>query len=167
MARDLVAVMRRARASRASTLAGHDRGARCAYRLALDHPGACAQLAVLDIIPTSETYARADMAFGARHWHWFFLPSRYDLPERLIGADPERFFVLPGREAAFDARGAGRVPGAATAIPATIHAICEDYRAGATFDRELDEADRGNRRITCPLLALWAARPARSRGSTC
>jgi haloacetate dehalogenase len=153
MALDQVAVMRQLGFERFS-VAGHDRGGRCAYRMALDHPERVTKLAVLDIVPTGEAFRRADMAFGLRFWHWFFLAQPFDLPERLIGADPA-WYCLRGRRHLF-------APAALDDYlrcfcnPETIHAICEDYRAGATVDFAHDEADRGRRRITCPVLALWS-----------
>jgi haloacetate dehalogenase len=155
MARDQVAVMRQLGFDRFS-VAGHDRGGRVAYRLALDHPDRIEKLAVLDIIPTGEALRRADMAFGLGYWHWFFLAQPAPFPERLIGHDPNAFY-FQGDRSIFD-------PEALTAYlssvqnPATIHAMCEDYRAAATVDFALDEADRGTRRITCPVLVLWAGR---------
>ena len=157
MARDQVAVMRQLGFERFA-VAGHDRGGRVAYRLALDHPDRVEKLAVLDIIPTGEAFRRADFKFGMGYWHWFFLAQPFDLPERLIGADPEGYF---GRR-----RNEPFTPEARTEYlrhfknPEVIHAICEDYRAGATFDFQLDEADRGNKRIACPVLALWGSRGA-------
>ena len=68
---------------------GHDRGARVGHRLALDHPERVDKLAVLDIAPTLAMYERTDMAFAKAYYHWFFLIQPYDLPERLIGADPD------------------------------------------------------------------------------
>src|SRR5262245_58531121 len=70
-------------------VAGHDRGGRVAHRMALDHPGAVRKLAVLDIAPTLAMYRRADMNFAVAYYHWFFLIQPFDLPERLIGSDPE------------------------------------------------------------------------------
>lgn len=153
MARDQVAVMGALGFER-FFVAGHDRGGRCAYRMALDHPERVAKLAVLDIIPTGEAFARADMAFALSYWHWFFLAQPFDLPERLMGYDPDRY-LLDGRRHLF-------APEAYAEYlrcfrdPATRHAICEDYRAGASFDYELDLADRGQRRVACPVLALWS-----------
>jgi haloacetate dehalogenase len=135
---------------------GHDRGARCAYRMALDHPERVRKLAVLDIIPTSEAYRRTDMTFALGAWHWFLLPQPYDLPERFLGADPEGFYFGPRRE--LFAPEALEEYLRCLRDPRTIHAICEDYRAGATIDFELDEQDRGGRRIACPLLVLWGER---------
>jgi len=159
MARDQVEVMRQLGFEQ-FFVAGHDRGGRCAYRMALDHPQRVLKLAVLDIIPTGEALSRANMEFGLGFWHWFFLAQPYDLPERLIGSDPDYYYwrrhgpeppAYVGQEAFDDFRRAFN-------NPATIHAMCEDYRAGVTFDYNLDEADRGKRRIECPVLALWAGR---------
>ncbi len=161
MARDQIAVMR-ALGYQSFYVAGHDRGGRVAYRMALDHPERVLRLAVLDIVPTGEMYRRTDMSFALGYWHWFFLPQPYDFPERVIAADPDRFYLerhagpdpadLFAPEALAEYRRCWR-------NPATIHAMCEDYRAGATIDFQLDEADRrAGRRIGCPLLALWGSR---------
>jgi haloacetate dehalogenase len=159
MARDQIEVMRQLGFER-FFVAGHDRGGRVAYRMALDQPERVQKLAVLDIIPTGEAYRRADMKFGLGYWHWFFLAQPYDLPERLIGADPDYYYwqrhgseppAYVGAEAFEDFR-------RSFTNPETIHAMCEDYRAGATYDYALDEADRGRRRIECPVLALWGDR---------
>jgi haloacetate dehalogenase len=132
---------------------GHDRGARCAYRLALDHPDAVTALGVLDILPTADVFARVDATFARSAWHWFFLAQPGDLPERLIAADPDAFFLRGGGGLfAADALAAYRE---AWARPEVIHAMCQDYRAGATVDVVDDEADRGRRRIGCPTLVLW------------
>jgi haloacetate dehalogenase len=157
MARDAAFVMERLGFTRFD-VAGHDRGARVAYRLALDRPELVRKLAVLDIIPTGEHLRRADRHFALGYWHWFFLAQPYPLPEKLIGADPDWFLTgRPNRknvhtpEALDDYLRCYR-------NPQTIHAACEDYRAGATYDFALDEADHGVRTIAAPLLALWAAR---------
>jgi haloacetate dehalogenase len=145
-------------------VAGHDRGARCAYRMALDHPERVLKLAVLDIIPTGEAYRRADMAFGLGYWHWFFLAQPYPMPERMIGANPDNYYYR-WRDPAFGLTPPTYFHPDALADylrcvhnPDTIHAMCEDYRAGATIDYQLDEQDRANKRIACPLLVLWAER---------
>jgi haloacetate dehalogenase len=159
MARDAVAVMRHFGFDRFD-VAGHDRGGRVTYRLALDHPERVRRLATLDIIPTGEHFRRTDMAFALGYWHWFFLAQPYPFPENVIGANPDAFFSgRPNRanvhtpEALDDYLRCYR-------NPQTIHAACEDYRAAATYDFALDEADRGTRRIAAPMLALWAARGA-------
>jgi haloacetate dehalogenase len=159
MARDQIAVMRQLGYER-FFVAGHDRGGRCAYRLALDHPERVLKLAVLDIVPTGDAFRRADMAFGLGFWHWFFLAQPYDLPERLIGADPDYFFLRARHPASepFFAPEALEDYVRCFCNPETIHAICEDYRAAATADFADDEADRGRKRITCPVLALWSRR---------
>ena len=158
MARDAVAVMQRLGFERFA-VAGHDRGGRVAYRLALDHPERVTRLATLDILPTYEHFARADMRFGLGYWHWFFLAQPYPLPESLIGADPERFFLGRPNRANVHAPEALDDYLRCYRDPATIHAACEDYRAAATYDYALDAADkRAGRRIAAPLLALWGAR---------
>src|SRR5215217_456936 len=92
MARVQVAVMQRLGFD-SFFVAGHDRGGRCAYRMALDHPERVRKLAVLDIVPTGEALRRADMAFGLGYWHWFFLAQPAPFPERLIAAKPEYFLL--------------------------------------------------------------------------
>jgi haloacetate dehalogenase len=155
MARDQVAVMRQLGFEQ-FFVAGHDRGARCAYRMALDHPERVLKLAVLDIIPTGEAFRRTNIDFGLGFWHWFFLAQPYDLPERLIRANPDNFYFRGSREIFAPEALADYLR--CVHNPETIHAMCEDYRAGATFDYALDEADRGKRRIACPVLALWSLR---------
>jgi haloacetate dehalogenase len=155
MARDAVAVMRELGFERFS-VAGHDRGARCGYRLALDHAERVERLAVLDIVPTGETWRRADRRVMLGWWHWAFLAQPAPLPERLIGAEAE-YYYFRGATDVFhpDALAEYR---RAVCDPEAIHAMCEDYRAGATYDYELDEADRAaGRRIACPVLVLWGA----------
>jgi haloacetate dehalogenase len=153
MARDQVEAMEALGFQRFAVV-GHDRGGRCAYRMALDHPERVCALSVLDILPTGEHFWRTDMAFALGYWHWFFLAQPHDLPERLIGADPDSFYLRRGRsmfapEALAEYR-------RSFMDPATIHAMCEDYRAAATLDLALDAADKAaGRRIACPVQALW------------
>ena len=165
LARDLVAAMAELGFERFA-IAGHDRGGRVAYRMALDHPDRVTRLAVLDIVPTGDVWARADRTFAIGYWHWPFLAQPAPLPERLIGSDPDAYWEHHLRRI-----GLGGVPGrypdevlaayrAQLDDPAVVEAICEDYRAGATIDVEHDEAERGARRIDCPVLVLWAARGA-------
>jgi haloacetate dehalogenase len=157
MAQDQVAVMRQLGFEQ-FFVAGHDRGGRCAYRMALDQPAQVRKLAVLDIIPTGEAFQRANMAFGLGYWHWFFLAQPAPLPERMIGCDPDNYYFRSGREL-FDPEALDDYLRCCH-DPATIHAMCEDYRAGATIDYQLDQADRGTKRIQCPVLALWGKRGA-------
>jgi haloacetate dehalogenase len=139
------------------SVAGHDRGGRCAYRLALDHPERVERLAVLDIVPTAEMWRRADKEFGLIDWHWFFLAQPEPFPERLIAAALDAFYFR-GDRGRFDPEALADYLAAVHDLD-VIHAMCQDYRAGATVDHEHDEADlAAGRRIACPLLALWAGR---------
>ncbi len=165
MAQDQVEVMS-ARGFDRFAVAGHDRGARVARRMALDHPERVTGLAVLDIVPTATVFATTDQALATAYYHWFFLIQPDGLPERMIGADPRwwvretlRRWAAPGftfdpealadYERAFD-------------DPAAIHAQCEDYRAAATIDLAHDASDSGAR-IGCPLMVLWGERGAMHR----
>lgn len=143
-------------------LAGHDRGGRVAYRLALDHPGRLSRLATLDILPTYDYWARMDRGFALRVYHWAFLAQPHPLPENLIASNPDDYFGRTFTRWAkkdtpnpFDPRAVAHYL-TAFRDPLRIHAACEDYRAGAYADFEHDKADldAGNR-ITVPLLALW------------
>ncbi len=162
MARDQVEVMSSLGFERFAVV-GHDRGARVAHRMALDHPDRVERAAVLDICPTLAMYERTDMAFASGYYHWFFLIQPYDLPERLIAADPD--FYLESKTGGFGLDPRKDVsetfdPAALEDYkrcfrdPAAIHASCEDYRAAATIDLDHDRADL-NRKIACPLLVLW------------
>jgi haloacetate dehalogenase len=156
MAEDQISVMRHFGFDRFA-LCGHDRGGRVAYRMALDHPEVLTRLAVLDIAPTWEHFSRAGMSFGMGYWHWFFLAQPYDLPERLLAADPENALFRAGVESfAPEALEEYR---RCLRNPETIHAICEDYRAAATidFDHDAEDRERG-KKIPCPLLALWGSK---------
>lgn len=157
-AQDLVEVMAALGFDR-FRVAGHDRGARVTHRLALDHPERVERLALLDIIPTLDVFDAVDQQVATATYHWFFLIQPAPFPETLIGHDPAYFlrwhlrswsagrddFFAPEALAAYDA---------AFADPATIHATCEDYRAGASIDLVHDRADVG-RRVECPALVLW------------
>jgi len=162
MARDQIATMRALGHDRFAVV-GHDRGARVAHRLALDHPASVERVVMIDAVPTQSMYERTDQDFATRYFWWFFLIQPAPLPETLIGRDPA--FYLERHIA-----GQLKTPGATTpeifteylrcyTRPGTIHAICEDYRAGATLDLAEHRADRAaGRRIAAPLLALWGAR---------
>jgi haloacetate dehalogenase len=158
MAEDQVAIMRALDFERFAVV-GHDRGARVAHRMALDVPDVVSRLALLDIVPTCAVFATLDRRVALADYHWFFLSQPDGLPERLIGADPD-FFLSWTLEHWCGTPGA--LTGEALAEyhrcfdAATVHASCEDYRAGASLDIAHDEADRG-RRLTCPLLLLWSA----------
>src|SRR5271165_2726333 len=145
-------------------IAGHDRGGRVAYRLALDHPGRLASLAVLDIVPTWNMWHRMNARLAMRAWHWPFLALPAPFPETMIGKDPLFFFdwrAASGTKAkdlaAFDPPALAHYH-AFFSDPVRIHAVCEDYRAGRTTDLAHDEADRAaENKIACALLAIWGA----------
>jgi haloacetate dehalogenase len=162
MARDAVRLMASLNHQR-FFVAGHDRGARVAYRLALDHPERVSRLAVLDILPTFEVWERMVGRAAIKSYHWLLLSQPSPLPERLIGCDPE-FFLRSllrrwaGRTDAFDAAAVAEYL-RCFRNPSVVEAACEDYRAGATVDLEYDTSDRNaGCRISCPTLLLWAKR---------
>lgn len=140
----------------------HDRGARVAHRLVLDHPQAVRQMVLLDIAPTLSMYAQTDEAFARAYWHWFFLIRPAPLPESLIEANPELYL-----RSVMGSRSAGLKPFTDQAFaeylrclqrPGSARGICEDYRASAGIDLEHDRADiaAGNH-LALPLLVLWGA----------
>ena len=161
MASDAIAVMAALGHGR-FFLAGHDRGGRVGYRLALDHPARVERLALIDIVPTFEMWAGMDAARALSTYHWMFLAQPGGLPERLIGAAPLDFldhtlasWTATKTLTAFDERALTHYRHAFVQ-PGRIHAACEDYRAGAGPDRSDDAADRETgRKILCPTLALW------------
>jgi haloacetate dehalogenase len=162
MGQDMVTVMERLGFPRFS-VAGHDRGGRVAYRMALDHPDRVDRLAVLDIVPTGTVWDRADARFALSFWPWSLLAQPEPLPERILAAAPEA--IVDHALNDWGSPSAVFTPEVRAAYvralrdPSHAHAICEEYRAAATIDREHDKADRASgRRITCPLLALWSAR---------
>ncbi|NRF71864.1 alpha/beta hydrolase [Aquincola sp. S2] len=161
MAADLVSVMRQLGHARFAVLA-HDRGARVAHRMAIDHPAALTRAVLLDIAPTLAMYEQTTEAFARAYWHWFFLIQRSPLPERLIEADPAGYIrsVMGSRSAGmapFDARALAEYE-RCLALPGSAHAMCEDYRAAAGIDLEHDRADRdAGRHVEQPLLVLWGA----------
>jgi haloacetate dehalogenase len=141
-------------------VAGHDRGARVVHRLCLDHPEKVSQAAVLDIIPQHHLYNHPTTAWATASYHWFFMIQPFDMPERLMSADPEYFIR---RKLSKTAQGTSFFNDAAMAEyircfknPETVHAMCEDYRATATVDFAMDTADfAAGRKVTTPLLLLW------------
>ena len=163
MAADMAALMRSFGHERFAVV-GHDRGARVAHRLALDHRDRVARLALLDIVPTLDAYERTDMRFATLYYHWFFLIQPAPLPERMIGGDPAQFlrWTLGG----WGGRGSNFIEPEALAEyercfcrADTIHAACEDYRASASIDLEHDRASRAaGVKIACPTLVLWGTR---------
>ncbi|MFP4125106.1 MAG: alpha/beta fold hydrolase [Alphaproteobacteria bacterium] len=157
MARDMVRLMATLGFGRFALVA-HDRGARVAHRLALDHPHALERLALLDIVPTRTLFEATDLAVAMAYEHWFFLAQPAPFPEAMIEAAPIAYL-----HAKLGGWGTGLAAFAPVALaeyergiqdPATVHAMCEDYRAAATLDLAHDRAD-ADRRIACPLLVLW------------
>lgn len=170
MARDVITVLDRLGFARFNLL-GHDRGARVAYRLALDHPDRVERLGILEVVPTAEMWRHFDAGMAMKSYHWTFLAQPAPLPERMIGADPAAYLDWTLKSwtksqslEAFDPRALDAYR-AAIADPSRIAAMCADYRAGATIDRVLDEADfAAGRKITAPLCFVWSEHgfPART-----
>jgi haloacetate dehalogenase len=154
MALDNVEVMRALGFDRFA-IAGHDRGARVAWRIAVERPDRVTRLAVIDIVP--KPYSTVTREFATAYFHWFFLIQPAPLPETLIGNNAElwlRSRFLAG--SAFTPEAVAEYLRCFT-DPASIHATCEDYRAGASIDLTHSDEDKG-RKITCPTLVLWGAR---------
>jgi haloacetate dehalogenase len=164
MARVMVEVMEKLGHAR-FRLAGHDRGGRVAYRLALDHPHRVERMATLDIVTTYDMWIGMDRNMGMKVWHWPFLAQPAPLPEMLIEKAPVQYLEWKMASwakakdlSAFDPRALEHYR-AAFADPSRIHAHCEDYRAGQAADFVNDEADRkAGKTIQCPFMALWGAR---------
>lgn len=163
MGRDCAAVMTALGHDRFH-VAGHDRGARVAYRMALDMAERIGRLAVLDILPVAEVWDRLDAASAMKVYHWLFFAQPAPIPETLIGADPVLFLdhtIASWTRAktldAFDPAALDEYR-RAFARSATIAATCNDYRAGATIDWQFDREDRNaGRRIAAPTLVLWGS----------
>ena len=158
MAQDVVAVMNNL-GHKKFLVGAHDRGARVAHRLGLDHPDCVEAMVLLDIAPTREMYAGTTSDFARAYWHWFFLIQPHPLPEQIISKDPEAFWKLKCFNQAN-----GKNPFSTEALseyltafkqPDVIHSSCEDYRAAASIDIEHDNADQG-KKLLMPVLALWA-----------
>jgi haloacetate dehalogenase len=140
--------------------AGHDRGARVLHRMCLDHPDKVARAAILDIIPQHHLFNNMTKAWATFSWHWFFNIQPFDMPERMMGADPDWFIE---KKLAKTKQGLSFFDPVALADykrcfrnPDTIHAICEDYRACAGIDLVMDTEDfAAGRKIECPTLVLW------------
>ncbi|ARU03043.1 alpha/beta fold hydrolase [Yoonia vestfoldensis] len=162
MASDIAALMDALGIDRAHLL-GHDRGGRVAYRFALDHPDRIIRLGIIEIVPTGDFWANWSADLALKAYHWTYLAQPAPLPERMIGADPAGYidwtltsWTMDKSLAVFSDAALASYR-AQAADPAHLHAMCADYRAGATFDRALDEADKAaGRKIAAPLHFLWA-----------
>ncbi len=161
MAQDQVEVMEQLGFKYFSVVA-HDRGARVAHRMALDHPTRLKKIAIMDIVPTYKLFATTNKEFALAYWHWFFLSQKAPLPETLLMSNAE--FIL--RNWAF----AGMTPSVLPEEifqeylrnfknPDVMHAMCEDYRAAATIDLVHDKSDI-DIKVNCPLFVLWGAKGA-------
>jgi haloacetate dehalogenase len=156
MADDQVALMRHL-GFETFRLVGHDRGARVAHRLALDHPDMVETLTLMDIVPTLELVTNWHATIAKAYWHWTYLAQPAPFPERMIEADPDHFFeacllgwggaTLNQFEALDEYRAVWR-------NPETIAAMTNCYRAGFSLDPAMDAQDAG-RRIDCPALVLY------------
>lgn len=163
MASDMVGLMAALGHERFAVVS-HDRGARVGYRLALDHPGRIERLVTLDVVTTLDAWTDMNMTNAVGRFHWPFLARPAPFPETLIGRDPIYFldYLLAQWTAtkdlsAFDPRALTDYR-SSFSKPEVIHATCEDYRAGASCDPEIDAADRAaGRQISCPMLAVWGA----------
>jgi haloacetate dehalogenase len=161
MARDMATAMEKL-GHREFAVCGHDRGGRVAYRLALDYPDRVRRLAVLDILPIETAWHHADARFALGYWPWSLLAQPAPLPEQILTANAAAIvdnalsqWGSPGAAFPSETRDAYVE---ALDDPAHAHAICEEYRAAATIDREHDRKDRDSgRRIQCPVLVLWGA----------
>jgi len=161
MGRDVIRVMEALGHVRFA-VAGHDRGARVGYRLALDHPGRVERLALLDILPTYHVWKQM-RAGTIPEAHWGYLSQPYPKPEQELARDPLPYFEglmkswsAAGDLAAFDPRALESYRQSCNE-PSRIHAFCEDYRAGATLDVEADEADlAAGKQIRCPVYLIWS-----------
>jgi haloacetate dehalogenase len=161
MARDLRAAMSELGFERFAVV-GHDRGGRVGYRLALDHPHVVERLAVLDVVPILDAWERADDRLALAFWPWSLLAQPAPLPERLLTAAPDA--VIDDALGGWGSSAESFPPEVRAAYidalsdVAHAHAICEEYRAAATIDRNHDRTDRAaGHRIECPVLVLWSA----------
>jgi len=141
-------------------VAGHDRGARVGFRMALDHPGRITRLAALDIVPTHHVLSNVTLGWGLEAYHWFFMAQKAPFPEKLLCADLAYYISYK-----LNKKGVGLEIFSAEAMaeyvrcttPEQIHAVCEDYRATVSVDFAMDSADFGKKHIACPVLVLWGS----------
>ncbi|WP_457300137.1 alpha/beta fold hydrolase [Phyllobacterium sp. P5_D12] len=141
-------------------VAGHDRGARAAFRMALDFPDRVERLASLDIVPTYHALTNVTLGWGLEAYHWFFMAQKAPFPEKLLTADLDYYIDYK-----LNKKGVGLEIFSPEAMaeykrcttPEQIHAVCEDYRATVSVDLAMDTADFGKRTINCPVLVLWGS----------
>ena len=160
-AQDMVVVMEQLGFTR-YFVAGHDRGARTAHRMCLDHPDRVSRVAILDIVPTYHVWNNTTKNWAIGSWHWSFMAQPEPFPERMISAVPADYFIR-GRMLIRGGTGLGFLTQAALDeyvrcyTLKTITGSCRDFRASPTADYEIDAVDK-DRRIAMPALILWGAR---------
>lgn len=141
-------------------VAGHDRGARVAFRMALDYADRIERVAALDIVPTHHALTNVTLGWGIEAYHWFFMAQKAPFPEKLLTADLSYYIDYK-----LNKKGVGLEIFSPEAMaeykrcttPEQIHAVCEDYRATVGVDLAMDTADYGKRAIACPVLVLWGS----------
>jgi haloacetate dehalogenase len=140
-------------------VAGHDRGARAACRMALDHPDKVLKLASFDILPTHHILTHATYQWALNSYHWFFMAQPYDIPEKLIEGREDYYILKKLTKMGIGKGGFSEETlkeYARCCTPENIHAVCEDYRAGVRIDMEMDSADfEAGRKIECPTAVYW------------
>jgi haloacetate dehalogenase len=140
-------------------VAGHDRGARVAFRMALDRPKRIERMAALDIVPTHHVLTNLSLGWGLESYHWFFMAQQAPFPEKLICADLGYYIQYKLNKGVglriFSPEAMAEYVRCTT--PEQIHAVCEDYRATVTLDFAMDSADFGVKQIACPVLVLWGS----------
>jgi haloacetate dehalogenase len=143
---------------------GHDRGGRVAHRMTLDFPRNVLRAVVIDIVPTLKLYETVTKPLATAYFHWFFLIQPNPLPETLLAGHGDFFLRGRWRELNDEAMPAEVFNHYVRCFndPVTLHAMCEDYRAGASVDLEHDRADL-DKKIACPLLVLWGEHGAMHR----
>ena len=156
MAKDMITLMQKLGFDK-FFVAGHDRGARVTHRMCLDYPNNILKACVMDITPTYHMFKNTNQAFATGYYHWFFLIQPDFLPETMIGNNPryyleEKLKRWSAKGSVFDKKAIDEY--VRCFDKDSIHATCEDYRAGASIDMSDDEKDR-NRKISTPLLVLW------------
>ncbi|TQF81810.1 alpha/beta hydrolase [Elioraea sp. Yellowstone] len=159
MAEDNRAVMRELGFDRFA-VAGHDRGARVGFRMALDHADVVTRFAALDIVPTHHVLTNISLGWALESYHWMFMAQKAPFPERLLCADLPYYISYK-----LNKKGVGLEIFSAEAMaeyvrcttPEQIHAVCEDYRATVTVDFAMDSDDFGRKTIACPVLVLWGS----------
>lgn len=156
MAKDMITLMQKLGFDK-FFVAGHDRGARVTHRMCLDYPNNILKACVMDITPTYHMFKNTNQAFATGYYHWFFLIQPDFLPETMIGNNPR--YYLEEKLKRWSAKGSIFDKEAVDEYVRcfdkdSIHATCEDYRAGASIDMSDDEKDR-NRKISTPLFVLW------------